>query len=145
MQSTDYQLAEALVTRIAAALPAYPCELVGDPRAERKTMTDLRILVRPASWAQESQTREYDVDNREVHVGVVSPCNASDLSALDACLAVCDQVRALWGRDGALRFAAVSGHTMVGVRQQSPIWDERMLLESNLFVGTITIKYAACS
>lgn len=138
----DYALAKAVADAIAAALPAVPVELVDDPRASLKDLTELRIRVRPASWLADEGTRAYDITNREVHVGIVGACEASNRSRLNECLQLCDQVRALWGRGGALRTAQMAGHERVGPLRQSPIFDEGSLLENKLFVGNITIKYA---
>lgn len=139
--SEDYKLADALVTAIAAALPAYPVSVVGDPRADRKSITAIGIRVRPAAYEQQLAGRSYDEDVRKIHVGIIAPCLASDLTTLDGCLTVCDLVRALWGNAGALRFMTLSGHDPLGVLSQSPIYDEPALLNDNLFVGTITVSY----
>jgi hypothetical protein len=139
--SSDYQLADGLVTELAAALPAYTVSLVGDPREDRRSLTELGIRVRPAAWTQEPATRAYDRDERQVHIGIVGPCKANNLTTLDVCLALCDAVRALWGQSGALRNKTIEGHDPVGALSQSPIYDEASLLENHLFVGTITVTY----
>lgn len=141
--SKDYQLAQALKAELEAAFPTRTVELVADPRVNRQDLTpELIIRVRPASWSQEQATRAYDTDVREVHVGIVAPCDPTDLAAIDAALVLCDQVRALWGRNGALRTKQIADHQPIGQLKQVPIFDEQTLLSSELFVGNITVKYA---
>lgn len=142
IQSKDYLLAKAVADALAVQFPALTVDLVGDPRADRKQLTALRIRVRPASWAQEPQTRAYDLDTREVHVGIVGACDANDTYAIDAALLLCDQVRALWGRGGAFRTMPMAGHEPIASLKQTPLFDEKSLLEDKLFVGTITLRYA---
>jgi hypothetical protein len=142
LQSQDYLLAQAITDALAVWFPTNTVELVGDPRAARKDLTALRIRVRPASWSQEAQSRAYDLDTREVHIGIVGACDPNDTEAIDAALWLCDQVRAMWGRNGALRTQPMAGHEPIAALKQSPIFDEKALLEDKLFVGTITVKYA---
>ena len=141
MSSTDYQLAAALVAAIGATLPSRTVRLIGDPRADRKSITALEIVVRPAAWDQTEDSRENESDSRDVHVAVVGPCHAADLSTLDAYLAVCDEVRAMWGPDGALRDATLVGHKWDGELRQSPLWNDELLLSQNLFCGVIAVKF----
>lgn len=141
-QSKDYLLALAITEALATWFPTRIVELVGDPRADRKELTALRIRVRPASWTQEPATRAYDQDTREVHVGIVGACDPNSTEAIDAALALCDQVRALWGREGPLRRTPLSGHEPIAQLKQVPLFDDKSLLEDKLFIGTITVRYA---
>jgi hypothetical protein len=140
--SSDYRLAQALVGALQALIPDYEVGLVADPRADRKSITKLRILVRPASWTQQAATRAYDEDQREVHVGVVGPCRAADMITLDAALSLCDRIRALWGCGGMLRDAVVCDeYQPTGTLKQQPLFDEQTLMQDNLFVANITLTY----
>lgn len=141
LASSDYRLAAAIAFELRQLIPHRACKLVGDPREDRESLSELALRVRPAAFTQEPATRAYDHDTRTVHVAIVGACRAIDLQRLDECLALCDQVRALWGRDGALRTKTIAAHDPLGAIAQSPLFDEQALLRDNLFVGTLAVTY----
>ena len=145
LTSKDYLLAKAVADQLTTLLTGQIVELVGDPRVDREDLVVLVVRVRPAAWRQEPSTRAYDIDRREVHIGIVGPCDPTDTYAIDAALALCDTVRALWGQGGALRNKVLAGHQPMGQLAQEPLWDDRTLLGNELFVGTITVTYAGSS
>lgn len=141
LASSDYRLALAIVEQLRTLIPHRACKLVGDPREDRQSIKEIGLRVRPAAFSQQPETRAYDRDTRTVHVAVVAPCRAVDLQRLDECLALCDQVRSLWGRSGVLRNRQLAGHDPLGALTQTPLYDEDALLRDNLFVGTMTVSY----
>lgn len=137
--SPDLLLSEAMAAALTEAL-GETVTVCTDPRLERRAINALTVQTLASAWQlAKGEWRDLDAEEREVDIGIVGPAEPSDERTLDAGLAKCAAVRALWQKGGALREASIAGHVWTGRLTQSPLFDQHLYQTQKLFVAVITV------
>lgn len=135
------QIAEGIAEKIREALPELRVSVEFDAAILRKQLPDAgRVIIVPRSEKMTAVLRA-DCDCRMlINIGVLLPLREATFEAIDAGLKIVDDLKALWGNEGALRDEEIAGADWMELTQQQ-LYSPAALQEQQQFTSIFTVDY----
>ncbi|MBN2559912.1 MAG: hypothetical protein JXQ75_03155 [Phycisphaerae bacterium] len=138
MTITD--IAESLKTVLGEATLSLPVtvERAYLPRIEAKNLEGIRVLVVPHGVETEALTRASEKNTYAIHVGVHARVDSKDLAAMDAILALVEEIRS-YLRQTPLPLPGVLWENS----ELEAVYAPKHLAEQGILVSLIRVHYVA--